>query len=96
MTAGKPRSGRWPTVRRQHLAQFPECAACGSKQDLEVHHCKPYHLHPEDELREENLVTLCNYHHCHEIFGHLCSWQSFNVDVRKDAAAYRQKVEQRP
>jgi 5-methylcytosine-specific restriction enzyme A len=49
-------------------------------------------------LDPDNLVTLCESpaHNCHLIFGHLLSWQSWNVDVFADAASFRAKVSARP
>lgn len=92
------RSSKWAAKRAEHLLKFPTCAACGTKEHLEVHHVRPFHLHPEDELKDENLLTLCETpsHNCHLIFGHLLLWASYNVDVRADAGAYLLKVTHRP
>ena len=94
----KPRSPHWHSVRAAHLKAQPECAACGGKVRLEVHHIEPYHLHPDRELDPANLITLCEAkgHNCHLIQGHLLDWHSFNREVRRDAASYRAKVESRP
>ena|ERR1044071_5590438 len=88
------RSGKWPEVRKAHLRGHPECAACGGRELLEVHHVRPFHLFPELELSEDNLVTLCEgkAHNCHLIFGHSLSWECWNPDVRHDAAAFRGRV----
>lgn len=86
------RSGRWASVRRQHLEREPACAACGRSKELEVHHIKPYHEHPELELDLGNLVTLCA-DPCHLVFGHLLNFKRANPSVREDAARYRQRVE---
>ena len=41
--AGLPaRSPRWPAVRGAHLKRNPTCAACGTKDKLEVHHVRPF------------------------------------------------------
>lgn len=92
------RSPRWPAVRAEHLAKFPTCAACGTREHLEVHHKQPFHLHPDLELEPTNLITLCESpsHNCHEIFGHLLDWKSFNRMVEMDAAVYLRKVQNRP
>lgn len=95
LKAAEPaRSPRWPSVRRIFLAAHPTCAACGSREKLEVHHVRPYHLHPEAELDFDNLITLCEPDHL--TFGHLKNWQSFNPAVREDAASYLAKVLARP
>jgi 5-methylcytosine-specific restriction enzyme A len=93
--SAEPRSPQWPTARVKHLLLHPCCEACGSKNDPNVHHIKPFHLFPELELEEDNLITLCNTH-CHIVFGHLCNFKSYNLNVREDAAQYRKEVENRP
>ena len=88
---GKPlavRSSRWETVRKRHLKAFPTCAACGCGQHLQVHHIKPFHLNPELELEDSNLITLCegkDEHQCHLNIGHLGSWKKENPNVVQDA-----------
>lgn len=95
------RSGAWPRVRREHLAREPACAACGRSKELEVHHIRPYHEHPELELddgkdgtgTDGNLVSLCA-EPCHFVFGHCLDWRKSNRFVREDAARYRERVRQ--
>jgi len=93
---GKPlklRSPRWDDVRKIHLKSFPACAACGSETNLQVHHIKPFHLYPELELDEENLITLCETkaHKCHFKIGHLNNWRRENPNVAEDAVEYSTK-----
>ena len=88
---GKPvklRSSKWSGVRKKFVAKHPTCAACGRPNKLEVHHIKPFHLHPELELEFSNLMTLCEHRDtkCHFTQGHLGDWHSFNPDVVVDAA----------
>ena len=94
------RSSHWPAVRRQHLELHPACAMCGGTEKLEVHHIRPFHLHPELELDPSNLVTLCEANHgganCHLLFGHLGNFRSFNVDVIADSARWNDKITHRP
>jgi len=94
------RSGQWPAVRKQHLALHPTCEVCGGTQKLEVHHKRPFHLHPNLELEPTNLVTLCEANkdgvNCHLLFGHLGNFRSFNVDVLIDAALWLHKITTRP
>lgn len=85
------RSGSWPRVRREHLATNPGCIACGRSKEVEVHHEKPFHEHPELELEPSNLVTLCA-DPCHFVFGHLLNWKRSNPFVREDAARYRERI----
>lgn len=84
---GAARSPEWPRVEKEHLMREPTCAACGYRgSGLQVHHIKPFHLHPALELEPSNLITLCEVkgrdHHL--LLGHLDEWESFNVNVRHD------------
>jgi 5-methylcytosine-specific restriction enzyme A len=90
------RSGQWPAVRKKHLEMEPSCQACGTKKNLAVHHIQPFHEHPKLELDHSNLITLCEEHHCHLVFGHLCSWYSYNANVREDVKWFLAKVKKRP
>jgi 5-methylcytosine-specific restriction protein A len=94
------RSGHWPTVRKHHLEANPCCEVCGGTAKLEVHHIRPFHLHPALELDPDNLVTLCEANkdgvNCHLLFGHLGNFKSFNVDVLTDAAHWSEKIKTRP
>lgn len=85
-----PRSPLWPEARRAHLAKQPSCQACGVTDHLQVHHIRPFHLHPELELDQSNLITLCERkgHDCHFVFGHFHNWSLWNPTVTADVAAY--------
>jgi 5-methylcytosine-specific restriction endonuclease McrA len=95
---GVARSSKWPAVMHAFLKGHPTCEVCGSKNKLlaplNIHHCQPYHLHPELELDPTNLITLCRPHHL--LVGHLMNWSSFNKDVREDAKIWLNKVINRP
>jgi hypothetical protein len=91
-----PRSPEWPKVRAQHLKMEPTCQACGTKKNLTVHHIIPFHIDMSKELDHSNLITLCEEHHCHFVFGHLDSWFSYNIHVREDAKNWLEKVKNRP
>jgi 5-methylcytosine-specific restriction protein A len=97
---GQRRSSDWPRVRAEHLSQQPECAVCGGREKLEVHHLQPFHLQPELELDPANLITLCEAKrsgaNCHLLFGHLGNFRSFNRDARADALRWRTKLASRP
>lgn len=96
---GKPlcqRSGAWPRVRAEHLAAHPTCAACGTKEALEVHHVWPVSW-PDGETMELdplNLLTMC--HRDHLYIGHLGDWKARNPTVRRDAEAWLEKTKTRP
>lgn len=82
---GSPRNSKWPAKEREILALYPTCAACGDTRLLQVHHKKPFHLFPDLELDNENLMVLCMQHQCHFLIGHGGNWTRFNADVIKDA-----------
>lgn len=88
------RSPRWPAVERAHLKKEPFCRVCTCKEGLQVHHKQPFHLFPELELVEANLITLCAPHHL--LVGHLMLWASWNKDCEKDADAWFRKCKDRP
>ena len=54
---GTARSGKWPALERDWLKVHPACAACGCRDRVSVHHKRPFHLHPELELKPTNLIT---------------------------------------
>ena len=97
---GSERSPHWASVRKAFLVDHPSCAVCGGTDHVEVHHQKPFHLHPELELDNKNFVTLCESKkdgvNCHLLFGHLGNFRSFNVDVLKDAKTWFAKIKNRP
>ena len=93
--AGKgeaPRSDKWPKARKEWLQGHPACAVCDGRKKLEVHHKKPFHLHPDLELDPSNFITLCEKKedgvNCHLLFGHLGNFRSYNENVAKDAEKF--------
>jgi 5-methylcytosine-specific restriction endonuclease McrA len=97
-TLGAARSNQWPAIRAAHLRINPNCSVCGTRGSFlkpnEVHHCAVFHLNPQLELEESNLITLCRNHHL--LVGHLMDWKSFNENVREDAGTWLEKVKNRP
>ncbi len=67
---------------------------------MEAHHKLPFHLHPELELEDSNLIPLCEEKedgiNCHLAFGHLGNFKSFNKDVEADAGTWNEKIKNRP
>lgn len=92
----RSRSPQWTNVRRKFLKEHSRCVVCGSSQNLNVHHIKPYHLHPELELEKNNLITLCeNYKkgiHCHLLVGHLGDYRKINPQCVEDAKFWNSKL----
>ena len=91
------RSGKWPSVRKTHLEAHPTCELCGGTKKLNVHHIKPFHLHPELELDPSNLITLCEEDrggvNCHLFFGHLGNFRTgVNPDVRQDVESWTNRI----
>jgi 5-methylcytosine-specific restriction endonuclease McrA len=80
------RSSDWFNVRKIHLEWFPACAACSSRDKLEVHHVVPFALDRNLELDENNLITLCT--HCHLVIGHLRDYKIYNANVKRDAKEF--------
>lgn len=80
------RSSAWPAVEKKFRATNPTCAACGSKVRLQVHHKRPFHLHPELELDPTNLICLCmGPNECHIQIGHGDNFKAYNPNVALDA-----------
>lgn len=89
------RSSKWPKVEHEFLSSYPDCAACGGRERLNVHHKLPFHLHHELELDPKNLITLCmgKDKHCHLLIGHGDNFKAFVPEVEKMAAYVRQHPE---
>lgn len=81
------RSPRWPAIRKIQLIRHPACMGCGSRNELQVHHLKPFKTHPELELDYTNLVTVCVY--CHFVIGHLNGWSRINPHALQDLTTHR-------
>jgi 5-methylcytosine-specific restriction enzyme A len=88
------RSSKWPALEKKFLNEHPTCAACGSSKSLNVHHMKPFHLHPELELEPTNLITLCmdKTTECHIKLGHGGDFKAYNPNVEKDVAEVKSNI----
>lgn len=65
------RSPKWRSVEKNFLLVNQQCASCGGRYRLAVHHKKPFHLFPELELDPDNLIALCmGTSECHLRIGH--------------------------
>lgn len=88
------RSNGWSMLRSIHLVKHDSCAVCGKKKGLEVHHIKPFYLHPELELDPSNLKTLCRRHHF--AIGHLEYWKSYNPQIENSIIYFKSLLQGRP
>ena len=92
---GRERSPHWSSVAKEHLRREPACVVCGYKgRKRQVHHIKPFHLHPDLELDPHNLITLCSARgkEHHLLLGHLGAWDSYNEHIRADAKHFYRKT----
>jgi predicted HNH restriction endonuclease len=94
------RSPQWPEARANYLKIHNKCTVCNGTKNLEVHHVKPFHVHPELELDPTNFITLCesgdNGINCHLLVGHLGNFKSVNLNVLTDATSWNTKLTTRP
>lgn len=80
------RSSKWRSVQQDFLEKNPVCAICGTKEKLNVHHKKPFHLFPELELEESNLITLCmSKQECHLTIAHGDDFKAYNSKIETHA-----------
>ena len=82
-----PRSSKWEKLEREWKATHPNCVACGTNKNVQVHHCIPFDLRPDLELDKTNLISLCMNvgMDCHLMVGHGGDFHSYNKSVRIDA-----------
>src|SRR3972149_7060759 len=90
------RSSKWENIKYCFLLKHDSCAACGSKNRLQVHHKLPFGLYPELELDENNLITLCmGKYECHFKIGHGESWVRNNKNIDDDIKELKANPENR-
>lgn len=85
------RSSHWEVKRLEHIAKWPFCAVCGFTMHLNVHHIEPFHVRPDLELVDINLLTLgedCPTGNHHFLFGHFLNWKKANPNVAADATRF--------
>lgn len=85
------RSPQWRAVREQFLTD-KVCACCGGRVKLVAHHILPFHVAPESELDQGNLIALCEAEkygiNCHLLMGHLGDFRDWNPLVEAFAAQW--------
>ena len=86
------RSGKWRALEKKFLAQHNACEVCGTSKHLQVHHIKPFHLYPELELEESNLIVVCmDSKECHLRIGHGGNFKDFCPEIKKYAQEIKNK-----
>lgn len=106
---GKPfsvRSPEWHKVEKAHLKKESKCQWCGGDDKLQVHHIKPFHVNPADELDANNLITLCEVvgKDCHLLYGHTISVNPLkgnfkngcNLNVKENCKEHKPPTEVTP
>lgn len=83
------RSSKWQKVRLNFVKKNPRCFICERNTDLHVHHIKPFHLYPELELDNKNLIVLCETHHLY--YGHWSDWKSYNPELMNTISQIRKR-----
>lgn len=92
MLFSEPRSACWRKTRAEYLAAHPQCEfkGCKEKKNLQVHHCKPFHLFPELECVQSNLISACWNHH---LWGcHRGNFKDYDPQVRSNFASGRYTI----
>jgi len=80
--AKNKRSPKWRALQKDFLSKHNECAACGSKTRLQVHHKLPFDDYPELELDPNNLMTLCmSMKECHLRIGHGGAYTKYSKNI---------------
>lgn len=83
------RSPKWRALEKKVREEQGSCAACKSTKNLQVHHKQPFHLHPELELIEDNLICLCmDRNECHLKIGHGDNFKAYNPNAEADAKEF--------
>ena len=79
-------------AKRAYRKLFPECAICGNRKYLEVHHVKPVHIYPNLACDPNNFITLCDAKNnsCHRWIGHFGNFRhEWNEEIREYALISR-------
>lgn len=94
VAADKERSGKWAALRKKVIVAHPYCAYCGGTEKLQSHHIRPFHLHPELELVESNVIVLCETegtdHHLR--IGHAGNFKDENPNVVEDCQKHEAEM----
>ena len=80
---GQSMNWGWQRCRKAFLKKVgKQCACCGAKKKIEVHHKLPRHIRPDLALDHKNLIALCGGGKgCHFHIGHLNSYFNYNEKI---------------
>lgn len=79
------RDPRWHALDKKLLQKNPYCALCKRKHGCVGHHKVPFHIKPELELVESNIITLGEEgpFNCHLFAGHRGNWKKWFPQVEE-------------
>ena len=89
VAAGRPRNPGWKKLSKLLKDEYPFCQCCDEPTTV-IHHCVPFHVSPELELDETNLIALCDA--CHLRIGHGCNFRCWLPDCRRLAGTIRAAI----
>jgi len=94
-TFGAQRSPQFAQLSRDMIAEAGGLCRMGMHKPtllnpLNSHHLKSFHEFPEDELKKENLIVLCRFHHF--LHAHLKNWSDSNSDILVECNALNNKI----
>lgn len=88
----KKRSPFWSKIEKEFKEKHPKCEICGSTKRLQTHHIKPFHIFPELELDQNNLISLCmSRKQCHIFIGHGSLFKASCPKIREYAKLIQNK-----
>lgn len=82
-------------AKKEYKLAHNECAMCGNRKYLEVHHVEPVHVNPARAADPLNFITLCDGPRgsnsaCHRYFGHFGNFRSkYNPVIREQCVLNR-------
>jgi len=79
-------------VMQQYRSEHTECAWCGRKKKLDVHHLVPVSVAPERADNYSNMIMLCRKPQCHLQIGHNGNYASRYVENVSEICATRNVV----
>jgi len=75
-------------AKKVYVKNHAECAICGRKEKLEVHHIHPVHVDHKLASDPKNFITLCDP--CHFTWGHFGNYRTkYNLLIRECAIISR-------